>query len=252
MLSSPFVVPATGTYFVAVYFSGSATRPAIASSARSYRAGDPAVQNDLTGWTEDTSGVPAVRWTEPGTTGSMVLVTAPQTTDATVSTARLLLEYDNSASPALNTDLVADVACKLNSATVTITIASPGVVSHTAHGLVANDPVSFTTTGALPTGLVAGTVYVVKTVVNANSYTLAATPGGSAIVTSGSQSGTHSANAYQWSAASLSAVSAFGQNGRKIAETADVNCAAGTSFVARIRTFNSKNVPVHGVTVSVK
>lgn len=47
-----------------------------------------------------------------------------------------------------------------------------------------------TTTGALPTGLIPGTVYYV---VNASGGTcnLAATSGGSAITTSGSQSGTH-------------------------------------------------------------
>lgn len=74
---------------------------------------------------------------------------------------------------------------------VTISIATPGVVTDTAHGLVVGSPVVFSTTGALPTGLTAGTTYYVKTVADANSYTVAATPGGSAIATSGTQSGTH-------------------------------------------------------------
>jgi hypothetical protein len=43
--------------------------------------------------------------------------------------------------------------------TVTITIAAPGVVTWTGHGLSANDTIRFTTTGALPTGLTAGTTY---------------------------------------------------------------------------------------------
>lgn len=77
------------------------------------------------------------------------------------------------------------------SATVTISIATPGVVTDTAHGLAANTPVEFTTTGALPTGLIAGTTYYVKTVVDANSYTLSATAGGTAIDTTSTQSGTH-------------------------------------------------------------
>lgn len=77
------------------------------------------------------------------------------------------------------------------SATVTISIATPGVVTDTAHGLAPNTPVKFTTTGALPTGLVAGTTYYVKTVVDANSYTLSATAGGTAIDTTSTQSGTH-------------------------------------------------------------
>lgn len=76
--------------------------------------------------------------------------------------------------------------------TATITIASPAVVSFTAHGLIAGDKVRFSTTGALPTGLVAGTdYYVISTGLTANSFQLSATPGGTAIVTTGTQSGVH-------------------------------------------------------------
>lgn len=75
---------------------------------------------------------------------------------------------------------------------VTVTIAAPGVFTDTAHGLIAGDPVSFSTTGALPTGLVAGTTYyVIATGLTTNSYSVAATAGGAAITTSGSQSGVH-------------------------------------------------------------
>lgn len=75
---------------------------------------------------------------------------------------------------------------------VTMTIATPCVVSWTAHGQAANTPVQFSTTGALPTGLVAGTVYYVLSP-TANSFNVSATPGGAAINTSGSQSGVHTA-----------------------------------------------------------
>lgn len=81
--------------------------------------------------------------------------------------------------------------------TVTMTIAAPGVVSWTAHGLSAGDPVSFATTGALPTGLVPGTTYYVVST-NANSFSVAASLGGSAIATTGSQSGTHTATALKF------------------------------------------------------
>jgi hypothetical protein len=48
-------------------------------------------------------------------------------------------------------------------AACTISIATPGVVTQVAHGLVNGDIVGFTTTGALPTGLVNTTpVYVVN------------------------------------------------------------------------------------------
>jgi hypothetical protein len=76
------------------------------------------------------------------------------------------------------------------SSTVTITIASPGVVSWTAHGLVAGTPIAFSTTGALPTGLAAATTYYVLAP-NTNDFTVSATVGGAAINTSGSQSGVH-------------------------------------------------------------
>lgn len=79
----------------------------------------------------------------------------------------------------------------VRTATVTITNASPAVVSWTAHGLAENAAVVFTTTGSLPTGLTAGTTYYVKTVLTADTFTVSATPGGTVIDTSGAGSGTH-------------------------------------------------------------
>lgn len=78
------------------------------------------------------------------------------------------------------------------SSTVTITIASPAVVTWTAHGLSNGQAVRFTTTGALPTGLAAATVYFVVSAAT-NTFQVAATPGGAAINTSGTQSGVHTA-----------------------------------------------------------
>jgi hypothetical protein len=78
---------------------------------------------------------------------------------------------------------------RYNLGTVTMTIASPCVVSKTAHGLLNDDPVVFNTSGALPTGLTAGTVYYVVNK-NTDDFQVAATVGGAAINTSGSQSGT--------------------------------------------------------------
>jgi len=80
---------------------------------------------------------------------------------------------------------------KTSLGTCTISIASPGVITFTAHGLVATDPVVFTTSGTLPTGIVAGTTYYVKTVLTTDTFTITATPNGTVIDTSGSQSGTH-------------------------------------------------------------
>jgi len=77
--------------------------------------------------------------------------------------------------------------------TVTITIASPGVVTWTGHGLSVNDTIRFTTTGALPTGLAINTTYYVKTVLSANTFTVSTSAGGAAVTTSGTQSGTQTA-----------------------------------------------------------
>ncbi len=53
-----------------------------------------------------------------------------------------------------------------------------------------------------------------------------------------------------WASASLSAVTSYSQGGRKLAETVDQACAPGTDFRARIKTLNSKNVPIYGVSLT--
>ena len=73
---------------------------------------------------------------------------------------------------------------------VTITIATPGVVTWVNHGLAANTPVVFTTTGAMPTGITAGTTYYVISPIQ-NEFNVATSPGGAAINTTGTQSGDH-------------------------------------------------------------
>jgi hypothetical protein len=72
----------------------------------------------------------------------------------------------------------------------TVTIAVPGVLS-TSLNLGNGTALVLSTTGALPTGLVVGTVYYVVAV-SGTQFSLAATPGGSAITTSGTQTGVHS------------------------------------------------------------
>ncbi|HXG94150.1 MAG TPA: tail fiber protein [Blastocatellia bacterium] len=94
---------------------------------------------------------------------------------------------------AVSRSLYADLFSALvRVSTVTITIASPAVVSWTGHGLREGSPVKFSTTGSLPTGITAGVTYYVLSP-QTDSFNVAATPGGSAISTSGSQSGTHTA-----------------------------------------------------------
>ncbi|MDA9529574.1 hypothetical protein ACM42_14320 [Bradyrhizobium sp. CCBAU 25338] len=100
----------------------------------------------------------------------MTLVTSAQTADGALSNARVLMEYDNSAFPTLNTDLTAEVTCD---------------------------------------------------------------------------------NGAHWATATLSSVSTHAQSNHYVAETADTTCFAGTVFAARIKTFNAKNIPIYGMSLSV-
>jgi hypothetical protein len=84
--------------------------------------------------------------------------------------------------------------------TATISIASPAVITVTSTAGFSNGtPVKFSTTGALPTGIVAGTFYYVINVTG-TTFNIAATPGGTAINTTGSQSGTHTTTGIIFSA----------------------------------------------------
>lgn len=74
-----------------------------------------------------------------------------------------------------------------NSLAGSVSVASPAVVTRVAHGMVTGNRVQFS--GTLPSPLVAGTVYFVKTVLTANTYTITTTTGGPAINTTGSSSG---------------------------------------------------------------
>ena len=77
--------------------------------------------------------------------------------------------------------------------TVTLTIASPCVVTSTNHGLRDGTRLVFSTTGALPTGITAGTTYYAKSTA-ANTFNLYSDAALTSIVnTSGTQSGTHKA-----------------------------------------------------------
>ncbi len=80
----------------------------------------------------------------------------------------------------------------------TITIAVPGVITSDAHGLVKNDKVVFATTGALPTGLSVDVYYFVilgtysDGSTDPDTFKVASSLNGTAITTTGSQSGVHS------------------------------------------------------------
>ncbi len=75
----------------------------------------------------------------------------------------------------------------------TITIGDPTVINKNDHGLLAGYQVSFATTGSLPTGIVtSGIYYVITAGLTTNTFRISASKEGSALVTSGTQSGTQS------------------------------------------------------------
>jgi hypothetical protein len=119
--------------------------------------------------------------TTNGTTFTMTqfFETSQATTDAVKSPAAVVANS------------VYDIFGWLDSATTTVTIASPAVLSWTANGFRANAAFSCTTTGTFPTGISAGTpYYVISTALGANSLEFSTSVGGSAVNTTGSQSGT--------------------------------------------------------------
>jgi hypothetical protein len=104
-------------------------------------------------------------------------------------------------------------------ATVTISSASPGVITLASHGFAANDPIVFSNSGgALPVAIVAGTKYFVKTVLDANTFTISATAGGAAINTASTGTGTHSVT-WLYSSVSSDAQWQFAQFGNLVFAT---------------------------------
>lgn len=79
---------------------------------------------------------------------------------------------------------------------VTISVANPAVITWTGSNFSAGQPVMFSTTDTLPTGLTPGVVYyVVAAGLTADSFSVAAEPGGTPIETTLAGSGTHTATA---------------------------------------------------------
>lgn len=143
-------------------------------------------------WTS-TSGNP----TTIGSVKNGALVGGLQTSPGYVnisSADKLAFLLDNSyTDPSGNYDTgTVRVSNESRTATITVTIASPAVFTWTGHGFSANDKILFRTTGALPTGLTAETVYyVIAAGLTADEFEISATEGGAAINSSGSQSGVH-------------------------------------------------------------
>jgi hypothetical protein len=89
------------------------------------------------------------------------------------------------------------------SAAATFTIASPGEINWTGHGRSVNERIFCKSTGTLPTmssGTMATTPLFVKTVLDANRFTVALSAGGTVLNFSGTPTGTATCSTAPWTA----------------------------------------------------
>jgi hypothetical protein len=85
-----------------------------------------------------------------------------------------------------------DAVGTLGTATATVSYSTTNILSCTGHGLNVGDPVMFTTSGTLPTGLAANTTYyVISTNLGANQFSVSTTFNGSILSITAAGSGTH-------------------------------------------------------------
>ena len=88
--------------------------------------------------------------------------------------------------------LLTDGVGSLGTATATVTYSTTNILSLSNHGLNVGDPVQFTTTGTLPTGLsLATTYYVISTNLGTNQFSVSTTLNGSINSITAAGSGTH-------------------------------------------------------------
>lgn len=99
----------------------------------------------------------------------------------------------NFSANALDVDLTS--YCRASIGVCTISNATPGVVTRTAHGYLDDQAVMFSTTGELPAPIVAGQVYYVN-YVDANTFRLCTSPDGADINTTSAGSGVHALYTY--------------------------------------------------------
>jgi hypothetical protein len=135
-LSSPFAVPGTGTYYAGFFApSGASIDSSAGAIARSFKSGD-ITGTGQTGFTEDATGTTlASRVTYAPS--NMTFVTTAQTADASVSNARVLLEFDNGFSnPTLNTDLTVEVTCNGGTNWTSATLSTVSNLGQGGHKIV--------------------------------------------------------------------------------------------------------------------
>jgi hypothetical protein len=145
-LSSSYTVPGTGTYYLGSYVPAGGSNPNVTGTvSRAYLTGGSLTGTGVATTGEDSAGaVRPTRYVHTVSPSNMTVVTASQTSDASVSNGRALIEFDNTATPALNTDLTAEVSCNGGSNWHSGTLASVTSNSQSGRKLAETDDVACT------------------------------------------------------------------------------------------------------------
>jgi len=178
--------------FQITYSSGSTYTITAASAATSTTTGGGTVYAVYQINTGPAFAVPQVGWGS-GTWGSGVWGTSASFTDAMRIWNQFNFGEDLLYGPRGGPLYYWNATIGYQAATVTMTIANPCVVSATIT-LPDLTAIVLETSGALPTGLLVGTTYYTR-FVSSTTFNLSLTPTGALIITSGSQSGTHTISA---------------------------------------------------------
>lgn len=121
-----------------------------------------------------------------------------------------------------------------STSTITVTIASPAVVSWTSHGLQVGSQVYFSNSGgALPTGITANTPYYIITAgFGTNAFEISTSVGGAAVNTTGSQSGTQTALYAPWGIVDATHFNVPDMRGRSVAGSDTMGTTAASRLGA--------------------
>lgn len=145
----------------------------------------------------------------------------------------------------VDTGTTASVLSIRETATATISVGSPAVVTWNGHGLAANTPVVLNySSAAVATGLTLGTVYYVLSP-TANSFNLSATPGGAAINTTGTSTGiyaiTSSASSNVLTQSVAFNIGILSSDGTAVSGTSGLRWESNNTVLGRSTTFARHN-----------
>jgi hypothetical protein len=139
-LSTPYAVPSTGDYCLGCY--AGAVSFGVGTTNRAYANGNIGIGTGQA-FTEDTSQ-PSTALRYVTSINNMTVVTTAQTTDASVSTARALLEFNPVDSITLNTDLTVELSCNGGSNWASATLSLVTAYSQTGRTVAETDAVACT------------------------------------------------------------------------------------------------------------